>query len=1076
MNTPSFKEDHISQIPALQLLQKLGYKYLSPAEAENLRGGKTSNVLLEDILRKQLKEINSEKRISSTKTTYISDANIENGIRALKELPMNEGYIAACESAYNLITLGKAFEQSFDGDKKSITLQYIDWKNIENNVFHISEEYTVMRSNSKEHYRPDIVLFVNGIPLCIIECKRPDMKEPLKQAISQHLRSQQDDGIRSLYVYAQVIISIATQEAAYATNATPEKFWGKWEEREIDNEQLPADNTNKLSVIKNTPLSYEQKDKLFSERFRYVREYFDELEKENIEMTVQDEYLYSLCRPDRLMDVIFNFIVFDDGEKKIARYQQFFAIKKSTKRILQIEKGRRKGGVIWHTQGSGKSLTMVMLAQAIALDKSIRNPKIVLVTDRTDLDRQITGTFRKCGKFVENANTGQRLVELLESKSDAIVTTIINKFVAAMKKIRKPLESPDIFVLVDEGHRTQYGTFNVEMQKTLPNACFIAMTGTPLFKKDKSTAARFGGIIDTYAVDQAVKDKAVVPLLYEGRIANQKVNENPLDTFFGMVSEPFTEYQVADMKKKFSRADQLNGAEQKIYVIAWNISMHFRDNWQGTPFKAQLVCDKKVNAIRYKEFLDEIGLVTSEVLISSIDEREGEDSAFEKSNEKLNRFWKKMMEEHGNSKTYEKNIISRFKNQKDPEIIIVVDKLLTGFDEPKNTVLYLTRNLQGHKLLQAIARVNRIYPDKDFGYIIDYYGVIENLDDALLMYSSFEEFDTDDLLGTLTNINDEIRKLPQKHSELWDIFKTVKNKRDAEAYQLLLKDESIRVIFYDKLASFAKSLKLALSSIQFHKDIEVITINRYKEDLAMFLRLRSAVVQRYSDEIDYKKYEGQIQKLIDTHITSDKVETITELVNIFDKDKFQVEVENTTGKAAKADKIASRTSKHISAKMEEDPAFYKKFSQMLKDTIAEYEAKRLSEVQYLSRVKEIMNNVLDHTDTDIPERLKDKDVAKAFYGLTLETLDEKIQDELIKKDISTETALFIDELIKDNVLDDGKPIIDWQYKTNITGKLQIEIGDYLIDYVRDKYNIELSFAEMDEVANRCIEVAKIRYK
>ena len=364
-------------------------------------------------------------------------------------------------------------------------------------------------------------------------------------------------------------------------------------------------------------------------------------------------------------------------------------------RILQIEGGRRKGGVIWHTQGSGKSLTMVMLAQAIAMEKSIRNPKIVLVTDRTDLDNQITGTFRKCGRFVENATTGQRLVELLESKSDAVVTTIINKFVAAMKKISKPLESHDIFVLVDEGHRTQHGTFNIEMQKTLPNACFIAMTGTPLFKKDKSTAAKFGGIIDAYTVDQAVKDKAVVPLLYEGRLARQIVNESPLDTFFGMVSEPLTEYQKADFKKKFSRADQLNSAEQKIYAIAWNISLHFRDNWQGTPFKAQLVCDKKVNAISYKEFLDEIGIVTSEVLISPLDEREGEESAYAKSTEKENRFWKKMMDEHGNSKKYEKNIISRFKNQKDPEIIIVVDKLLTGFDEPKNTVLYLTRNLQG---------------------------------------------------------------------------------------------------------------------------------------------------------------------------------------------------------------------------------------------------------------------------------------------------------------------------------------------------------------------------------------------
>jgi type I restriction enzyme, R subunit len=1230
MNTPSFKEDHISQIPALQLLQNLGYTYLSPEEAEKLRGGKTSNVLLEDILRKQLKEINSEKRISSTKTTYISDANIENGIRALKELPMNEGYIAACETAYNIITLGKTFEQSFDGDKKSITLQYIDWKNQDNNVYHVTEEYSVMRSTSKEHYRPDLVLFVNGIPVCVIECKRPDMKEPLKQAISQHLRSQQEDGIRALYVYSQITLSLATQEAAYATNGTPEKFWAKWEEKFM-NEEEEKIYKNDLQELKNRVLSLEQKNKLFADRFKYVREYFDDLETENILPTVQDQYLFGLCRPERLLDIIFSFILFDNGEKKIARYQQFFAIKKAMERIKVLEPssgssqreesktfpygrgqgegvsyrgnlyfsglvnearelrknqtpaeetlwqllrnrklnglkfrrqhqigsyitdfychekkliveldgevhnnperqkhdttrdkylttsgfkilrfpngmvfnnienvliqiaefnlpsplGRgaggegnfsRKGGVIWHTQGSGKSLTMVMLAQAIAMEKSIRNPKIVLVTDRTDLDNQITGTFRKCGMFVENATTGQRLVELLESKSDSVVTTIINKFVAAIKKISRPLENHDIFVLVDEGHRTQHGTFNIEMQKTLPNACFIAMTGTPLFKKDKSTAAKFGGIIDAYTVDQAVKDKAVVPLLYEGRLARQLVNESPLDTFFSMISEPLSEYQKTDFKKKFSRADQLNGAQQKIYAIAWNISLHFRDNWQGTPFKGQLVCDKKVNAIRYKEFLDEIGIVSGEVLISSIDEREGEDSAYEKSNEIENKFWKKMMDEHGNSKTYEKNIISRFKNQKDPEIIIVVDKLLTGFDEPKNTVLYLTRNLQGHKLLQAIARVNRIYSDKEFGYIIDYYGVIESLDDALLMYSSFEDFDEEDLDGTLVNIADEIKKLPQKHSELWDIFKTIANKRDAEAYQLLLKDEAIRSQFYDKLAAFAKGLKLALSSIQFHNEVDEKIRNRYKEDLTMFLKLRLTVVKRYSDSVDYSQYEGQIQKLIDTHITTEKVEVITELVNIFDKEKFQQEVENTTGKAAKADKIASRTAKHISEKMDEDPAFYKKFSQMLKETIVDYEAKRINETQYLGRVKEIMGNVLAHTDRDIPEALREKDIAKAFYGLTVESLGEKIQDPIVKREISTQAAINIDNMIQKAVLDNDKSIIDWQYKTNITGKLQIEIGDYLIDEVRDKYDINWTFGELDEIANKCIEVAKIRYK
>ena len=1076
MDTPSFKEDHISQIPALQMLVNLGYTYLSPAEAERQRGGKTSNVLLEDVLRKQLKKINAEKTISSTKSTYISDANIENGIQILKNLPMNEGYIAASEKAYNLLTLGQALEQSVDGDKKSFTLQYIDWKNISNNVFHVTEEFSVMRSTRKEHYRPDLVLFVNGIPLCIIECKRPDMKKPLKQAISQHLRNQQEDGIRSLYVYSQLTLSIATQEAAYATNSTPEKFWAKWHEK-FNSDEEERKYKNKLLEFKNNPLPISIKESIFYDRFKYVRQYFDALEQEKILPTEQDNYLYGLCRPERLMDIIFNFVLFDDGKKKVARYQQFFAIKKSIQRIKHVENGKRRGGVIWHTQGSGKSLTMVMLAQAIAMEPSIRNPKIVLVTDRTDLDNQITGTFRKCGRFVENATTGQRLVELLENKSDAVVTTIINKFVAAVKKIVKPLESHDIFVLVDEGHRTQHGTFNIDMQKTLPNACFIAMTGTPLFKKDKSTAEKFGGMIDAYTVDQAVKDNAVVPLLYEGRLALQNVNASPIDTFFGMVSEPLTEYQKADIKKKFARNDHLNSAEQKMRMIAWDISYHFRNNWQGrTPLKGQLVCDKKVNAIKYKEYLDEIGIVSCEVLISSIDEREGEESAYEKSIEKEHQFWKKMMDEHGNSKSYEKNIISRFKNSKDPEIIIVVDKLLTGFDEPKNTVLYLTRNLQSHKLLQAIARVNRIYPDKEFGYIIDYYGVIENLDDALQLYSSFEDFDDEDLAGTLTNISDEIKKLPQKHSELWHIFKTITNKRDAEAYQQLLKDEVIRVLFYDKLAAFAKGLKLALSSIQFHKEVEEKVINRYKEDLTMFLKLRLAVVERYSDEIDYKQYEGQIQKLIDTHITTEKIETITELVNIFDKDKFQQEVENTTGKAAKADKIASRTAKHITEKMDENPAFYKKFSQMLRETIADYEAKRISEAQYLSKVQDIMNNVLTHTDNDIPEQLKDRDIAKAFYGLTVEALSEKIQDNVVRKEVATQTALQIDNLIQDSVLDKGKAIIDWQYKTNITGKLLIEIGDYLIDEVRDKYHLDLPFKDMDKIAEDCIEVAKIRYK
>lgn len=1076
MNTPSFREDHISQIPALLLLQNLGYKYLSPDEALALRGNRSSNVILEDVLRKQLNVINSI-RVSSSRTSVFSASNIEAGIQALKDLPMNEGYISTSEYVYDLLTLGKSLEQSIDGDKKSFTLNYIDWNDLSNNVFHVTEEFNVMRSNSREHYCPDIVLFINGIPICIIECKRPDKKDSISQAISQHLRNQQDDGIRALYVYSQIILSASVNDALYATNGTTEEFWSGWKERFQSSKEEQLFNTD-MTELKNSITYPDEYEKLLSGRFRYVRNYFEELSKQIVQTTVQDKLIYCLLRPDRLMDLIHNFIIFDAGEKKIARYQQFFAIKKTMIRLTQPGiNGKRKGGVIWHTQGSGKSLTMVLLAQAIAIDKSIRNPKIILVTDRIELDDQLTGVFQKCGKVVKNAATGTALAELLESKSDAVVTTVVNKFESALRKIRSPLESSEIFVLVDEGHRTQYGSFNIQMQKTLPNACFIAMTGTPLMKKEKNTAAKFGGIIDSYTVLEAVEDKAVVPLLYEGRHALQDVSDKPVDIYFSKISESLNKYEVADLKRKFSRADQLNIAEQKVFSIAWDISLHFKENWQGTPFKGQLVCQSKSAALLYKRFLDEIGIVTSEVLISPPDDREGEDSAHAKSDDLIKRFWDKMMSEHGTSKKYEKNLISRFKKQKDPEIIIVVDKLLTGFDEPKNTVLYLTRNLSGHKLLQAVARVNRIHPDKDHGYIIDYYGVLSALDLALTMYSNLNGFEENDIEGMLTDISEEAKKLPQKHSELWSIFREIQNKSDHESYQRLLRDDAVRAEFYAKLAAYAKSLKIALASIEFHKITPEDKVNKYKNDLSMFMNLRSAVAQRYSDEVDYKLYAGQIQKLIDMHVHTSEVIPITGLVNIFDKDIFQAEVAKLESETAKADMIASRTNKYINEKMDEDPAFYMKFSEMLKDTIRARNEERITENEMLGKVTHIMNSVLSHTDSGIPEELNNNDAAKAFFGLCNETLLTRIVDEQTRQKISSICALKIDSLIKSEIMNnESSPIVDWGNKSNITGKLIIRIGDFLIDELKDKSKPELTFDEVDDLAEKCIDVAKKWYR
>ena len=1048
MNRISFKENDISQRPAIELLQKLGYQYLSPEEALTMRGGKTSNVLLEELLRRQLRKLNSI-RIGNRKEERFSEQNIENGVIAMRNVPMENGYLSGNEAVYNMLTLGKAFEQSIDGDKKSYTMQYIDWEHPENNLYHVTEEYIVTRTGSADTYRPDIVLFVNGIPLVVIECKRPDIKGAEEQAISQHLRNQQDDGIRGLYVYSNLLLAIGNNFGSYATTGSAQKFWGKWREMFIDKEK---------------ELEYQ----------KLLLDIVNEGNEEVRTPTPQDEYIYNLCRPERLLELTYHFTLYDAGIKKLARYQQYFTVKETVERLKKIEAGKRNGGVVWHTQGSGKSLTMVMLAQKIAT--VVKNPRIILVTDRTDLDAQITKTFRKCDKDVENATTGANLVKLLESNTDSVITTIINKFATAIKKIKQPLTDPNIFILIDEAHRSQYKEMAIQMNRVLPNACKIAFTGTPLMKKDKNTSRTFGGIIKPiYTVKQAVEDHAVVPLLYEGRIVPQSVTEGPIDRFFDRVCEDLTVEQSADLKKKFSRTDIINQTEQRIYSIAKDISEHYVDNWKGTGFKAMLVTPKKRVAILYKKYLDEIGKVSSEVLITAPDNREGEETAYGGTPEEVKVFWKKMMDEHGTPHKYQENLISRFKVQNEPEIMIVVDKLLTGFDEPKVTVMYLDRNLTGHTLLQAVARVNRNCDGKDYGYIIDYYGVLAELDNALSIYSEYDEEDKEVFRETLAPISSKIAELPQKNADLWELFKMIPNKRDLEAYAQSLRLDDRRHEFYDRLTAFSSLLQLALSTKEFHENTDEKTIERYKEDLRMFVKLRTSVQLRYSDAIDYKKYEARIEKLINRHVESDEVKIITKLVNIFDTEDFQKEVECVVGIAAKADTIASRTAKYITENMDSDPAFYKKFSQLIRETIEAYEQGRLSENEYLERMLQFKEDVLNHTDSELPTELEHNNAAKAYYGIAVENY-RRLFPNMPIKEMALATTKAFDAIIRKTVIIDGVILVDWQQKSDIVGKIKIELEDELIDNIKRKYELDFSFDEMDVIIDGCVDVAKIWIK
>ena len=1066
MDSFQFDEKTISQIPALQVLVNLGFEYLSPDEALAARGGRSGNVLLEEVLRAQLKNLN---RIQYKGARWLfSEENIQSAIQRLKNVKY-DGLLKTNEAVYDLLTLGVALEQSIEGDLKSFTLNYVDWRNPANNVYHVSAEFSVERTRSYDTARPDIVLFVNGIPFVVIECKSPQVE--VEQAISQTIRNQRDEYIPRLFVYAQLLLAVNKNAARYATTGTPAKFWSKWKEEVAD---------SVLQPLLEKPLPEHVKASLFDITFNDLGVRQDPAPYlVGRQATEQDRALYALCRPERLLDLVWQYTVFDGGVRKIARYQQFFAIREIVARVKQIDDaGRRRGGIVWHTQGSGKSLTMVMLARALALDPAIRNPRIILVTDRVDLDKQLGNTFAACGLSPDRAESGRHLVELVTDHKAHIVTTLVHKFDKALSIKKFSDDSPDIFVLVDETQRSQLGMFSARMRQMFPLACYIGFTGTPLLTREKSDVAKFGGVIHAYAIDQAVADGAIVPLLYEGRMVELEQNRTAIDVWFERHTKTLSDKQKADLKKKYARAEMLNKADQVIYMRAFDISEHFRQGWQGTGFKAQLVAPNKTSALRYKAFLDELGEVSSEVIISPPDEREGFDEVdADESRDEVVAFWQRMMRRYGSEEEYNKQIVNSFKFGEEPEILIVVDKLLTGFDAPRNTVLYLTRRLKDHTLLQAIARVNRLYEDdtgakaKEFGFILDYVGVLGELDKALTTYSAMDGFDEADLRGTLTHINEEIKQLPQRHSDLLDIFKTLKNKQDEEGYELLLGDEKLRGNFYDRLSIYAKTLAIAMSSEQFMAVTPEQRLEMYKRDLRRFTNLKGAVKLRYAESIDYRDFEPKIKKLLDTHITATEVVQLNKPVNIFDEQAFQqVLDEQGAGKSAgaKADMIAHATKRAISERLEQDPAFYEKFSRLIQQAIDDYRAKRISDLEYLNRVNEIKESVVKRKPDDLPPILADDENATAVYGLLLPFVAEHVTEAIQAADQAANAAKAIWEVFVRNRKVGYWDDLDAQRRT------MNEIDDYLYDEVKGAQAIPLTTEEMDQIIEKLMQLARHR--
>ena len=1060
-----YSEKKESQIPALQVLAAAGWEILTVPQADLLRGGKRGNVLLESVLTRKLQEINS---INHKGGVYkFSEANIQDAVQKLKNLSY-DGLMRTNEKVYDLLTLGCALEQNIEGDLRSFNLNYIDWRHPEANTFQAVAELPVERRASYETVRPDILLFVNGIPFVSIECKAPE--EDVEQAISQTLRNQQEEYVAKLFTFIQLTLAVNRRQAFYGTVGTPRKFWAVWREK--------TDPPETLEKIVNTELPDADRNAIFAGPFAADRAHFDEVARTPRTVTEQDRTLYSLCRPERLLELAWLFTVFDGTDRKIARYQQFFVVKSTLDRIQTFTpEGSRKGGVIWHTQGSGKSLTMVMLVRNLALVSGIVNPKIVLVTDRTDLDIQLGNTFRACSLEAERAASGKHLLELAKSGKAAIITTLIQKFRNATQSRAERIESKDIFLLVDEGHRTNYGPLASKMRLMFPNACYIAFTGTPLDKKGKNSFQKFGGLIrPVYSIRTAVEDQAVVPLLYEGRYVEMEQNKTAIDLWFERHTQGLSDEQRADLKRKYSRAEMLNKTAPVVFMRAYDISTHYRDAWQGTGFKAQLVAPDKRTAILYDKFLKELGIVSSEVVISSPDNREGNDSTHGPVPE-VTEFWKQTMARFGNKEDeYNKQVINAFKSASNPEILIVVDKLLTGFDVPRNTVMYLCRSFsEPVTLLQAIARVNRLCEDKEFGYIIDYIGILDKLDRAMIQYGKLEEVSDEELAGQVLSVQTEIARLPEQYAALWDLFKSVRNSKDGEAFELILYDKALRDEFYEALNAYARTLELALSSVRFMEDTPEPLIARYKEDMTRFEKLRLAVKKRYAEVIDYRDYEPRIKKLLDTHIQANEAVQLNRPVNIFDEDTFREVLEergidNCKEKSAVADAVAHATKRYITEHMEEDPAFYAKFSKLIQDTIDGFREKRLHDLEHLDEivreywdtVNHIRRTVITKTHDDVPVSIRHREDAMACFGILQLFLNQKEQQ-------IADNALHISDIVNSFTAR-----VQFWDDSDAQNQLKNAIDDYLYDEIKAKQGITLAPGQMDEIIDKLITLAKNR--
>ena len=917
-NPSAWSEQRLSEDPAVELLQSLGYTYIPP---ETLEGERAS--LKEAVLASRLAA--ALKRLNP----WLSEANVAQAMRRVAQVPA-ASLAEANQAIHTSLTYGVALEQDRGGGRKSHSVRFLDFDEPDRNEWIVTRQYRVL--GAKKHIIPDILVFVNGLPLAVIECKSPTIGDGWKaEAVKQLRRYQEADdrwkgqGAPKLFETAQILVGACGERAVYGTVGTPERFFLEW--------KAPY------------PLSAEEL-----------------AQKLGGEPTAQDILLYGLLEPRNLLDILYNFVVFavEGGRtvRKLARYKQFMAVNKAMRRIRTARKASGRGGVIWHTQGSGKSLTMLWLALKLRRDQAQQQPAIVIVTDRTKLDSQIAGVFAACGfPNPERATSVRNLRRVLEHPTGKTVMTTIQKFQelagpsdgAARGSVHPKLsDAANIFVMVDEAHRSQYRSLAANMRQALPNACFLGFTGTPIDKDDRSTLRTFGSYIDTYSIEQAVQDGATVPIFYESRLPELQVIGQTLEQLFNHTFADRSDQERAAIKRRYATEPTIAGAPRRVEAICLNLLEHFTKCIAPNRFKAQVVTTNRHTAVTYQEMLDRLNGPESAVIMS-VHNNDAEPLAR----------WHL-------SRQQQDRLIERFKDRDDPlSILIVCDMLLTGFDAPAEQVMYLDAPLREHGLLQAIARVNRpCGEDKTYGLVVDYWGVSTRLQEALAIFSTTE------VRRALAPKADELPRLESRHAAAMRFFQNIKDRNDLDACVRALEPEDRRMEFDLAFRRFSQSMDMLLP------DPRAL---RYRGDLRWLGKIRGAAQARYRDDrLDLSGCGEKVRRLIDSAVVADGVQILVKEVRIFSTE-FEEKIAALKTDDAKASEMEHAIRHEINVRVEENPGFYQSLRERLEEIIRERREERIDAAQQLALFNSLREDLQG-------ERTQAQDIglnprAFAIYGL-----------------------------------------------------------------------------------------------